>query len=203
MPRRLRQALKRRLVRLSGSRALSAAAGERPPHWAQRLAVEGVDNLHRVSENLYRSAQPSMRGMQELRSLGIRSVINLRAFHCDLSGSAGTGLSNHRLHILTWKVQDVHVVRVLGLLRDVRNAPFLIHCKHGADRTGLMLAMYRIVEQGWSKQDAISEMVNGGYGYHRMWRNILRYIERVDVEHIRVALNRARGFAARLSHRAH
>jgi len=192
MPRRLRQALKRRLVRLRGARALSPAAGERPSHWAQRLAVDGVDNLHRVSDVLYRSAQPSVSGMQELRRLGTKSIINLRAFHCDLSGIAGTGLSNQRLHVLTWKVQDVHVVRVLTMLRDTRNAPFLIHCKHGADRTGLMLAMYRIIEQGWSKEDAICEMVDGGYGYHRMWRNILRYIDRVDVEQIRVALTRRR-----------
>src|SRR4051794_3891172 len=136
MPRRLRQALKRRLVRLRGSRTRREALVERPPQWAQRIALAGVDNLHCVSETLYRSAQPSTRGMQELNKLGIRSVINLRAFHCDLSGSAGTGLVNHRLHVLTWKVEDAHVVRVLSLLRDVRNAPFLIHCKHGADRTG-------------------------------------------------------------------
>jgi protein tyrosine phosphatase (PTP) superfamily phosphohydrolase (DUF442 family) len=186
---------------LRGARAISMAAGERPSHWAQRLAVDGVDNLHRVSDLLYRSAQPSVRGMHELRRLGIKSIINLRAFHCDLSGIAGTGLANQRLHVLTWKVQDVHVVRVLNLLRDTRNAPFLIHCKHGADRTGLMLAMYRIVEQGWSKADAIGEMVDGGYGYHRMWRNILRYIERVDVEYIRVALTRRRGMAMRSRNR--
>jgi hypothetical protein len=53
-----------------------------------------------------------------------------------------------------------------------------------------MSAMFRIVEQGWSKEAAIREMVNGGYGYHRVWGNIVRYIEQVDVERIRARLAR-------------
>ena len=79
---------------------------------------------------------------------------------------------------------------VYSRLRDAHKGPFLIHCKHGADRTGLMSAMFRIVEQGWSKEAAIREMVNGGYGYHRVWGNIVRYIEQVDVERIRARLAR-------------
>ena len=74
------------------------------------------------------------------------------------------------------------------MLRRPENGPFLIHCQHGADRTGLMSAMYRIIEQGWTKEAAIREMIEGGYGYHPMWRNIIRYIEQVDVEKIRKAL---------------
>ena len=166
------------------------AAAHRPVDWAERVALEGVDNLHRVSALIYRSAQPSTLGIRNLRGLGIRSVINLRALHCNLPGLGSTGLLNHRLHVLTWKVQDRQVIRVLTLLRDAHNGPFLIHCKHGADRTGLMSAMFRIVEQGWSKEAAIREMVNGGYGYHRVWGNIVRYIEQVDVERIRARLAR-------------
>jgi protein tyrosine/serine phosphatase len=188
----LRRSLKRRLQALRPLRARKAPTGERPSDWAERIAIDGVDNLHRVNALLYRSAQPSELGMSKLRTLGIRSVINLRAFHCDLSGIAGTGLLSQRLHVLTWKIQDRHVIRVLRLLRDARNAPFLIHCKHGADRTGLMTAMFRIIEQGWSKEAAIREMVEGGYGYHRIWRNIVRYIEHVDVERIRAAVIRHR-----------
>jgi len=184
---RLRDSIRRRLSALR-SRVRESAAEQRPKHWAERVLLEGVDNLHRVSALVYRSAQPSATGMRNLRSLGIKSVINLRAFHCDLAGLDGTGLLNHRLHVLTWKVQDRQVIGVLTTLRDPHNAPFLIHCKHGADRTGLMAAMYRIVEQGWSKEAAIREMMEGGYGYHRVWRNIVRYIEQVDVERIRAAL---------------
>ena len=88
-----------------------------------------------------------------------------------------------------WDVEDAQVVRTLKLLRDADKAPFLIHCQHGADRTGLMVAMFRIVEQGWSKADAIEEMRKGGFGFHALWRNIPRYINKADVEKIRAAVN--------------
>jgi hypothetical protein len=48
-----------------------------------------------------------------------------------------------------------------------------------------MSAMYRIVEQGWSKDEAIREMVDGGYGFHAMWSNIIHYVKNVDIEKIK------------------
>ena len=87
-----------------------------------------------------------------------------------------------------WDVRDEHVVRVLKILRDRSRGPFLVHCQHGADRTGLMMAMYRMVEQGWSREDAMREMTQGGYGFHKTWRNIVRYVQRVDVDKIRAGL---------------
>ena len=48
-----------------------------------------------------------------------------------------------------------------------------------------MSAMYRMVEQGWTKQAAIDELVNGGYGFHPVWQNILQYLNQVDVASIR------------------
>ena len=46
------------------------------------------------------------------------------------------------------------------------SGPVLVHCLHGSDRTGTIVAMYRIVEQGWTREAAIAEMTGGGYGYH-------------------------------------
>ena len=126
--------------------------------------------------------------MRNLERLGVKTVINLRSLHSDKHKIEGTSLLNPQLHILTWKIQDQQVIQVLKMLRRPENGPFLIHCQHGADRTGLMSAMYRIIEQGWTKEAAIREMIEGGYGYHPMWRNIIRYIEQVDVEKIRKAL---------------
>jgi protein tyrosine/serine phosphatase len=161
------------------------AAEPRNPDWAAPLLLEGVPNLHKINENLYRSAQPAREGMKNLEKLGIRTIINLRAFHSDSDEIKGTRLNYRRLHIKTWHIEDEDVIRVLKIVSNPKDAPYLIHCQHGADRTGLMCAMYRIVFQGWTKNAAIEELKNGGYGFHPIWTNIIKYIENIDIEGIK------------------
>jgi protein tyrosine/serine phosphatase len=165
--------------------------GKRPANWAEPIDLEGVPNLHRITPMLYRSEQPTALGMQNLEKLGIRTVINLRAFNDDEDEVRGTKLRTERTKILTWRVDDKHVIEVMNMLKKTENGPFLIHCQHGADRTGLMSAMYRRLEQNWSAEDALAELTDGGYGYHPMWRNIRRYVRSADVEKLRAALESA------------
>jgi protein tyrosine/serine phosphatase len=162
--------------------------GPRPPTWAEPIALEGVPNLHRITPMLYRSEQPTAVGMRNLEKMGIRTIINLRAFNDDEEEVRGTSLRTERTKILTWRVDDRHVIEVMRMLRRAENGPFLIHCQHGADRTGLMSAMYRMLEQDWSADDALAELVDGGYGYHSVWRNIRRYVRSVDVVALRSAI---------------
>ena len=163
----------------------AARAKERPAEWAQPVPLAGAPNLHRVTPELYRGAQPTAAGLRGLKALGVKTVINLRALHSDESLLRGSGLLENRLNVKTWHIEDEDVVRVLKDLRRKENGPFLIHCMHGADRTGVMSAMFRMVEQGWSKAAALREMREGGYGFHPVWRNVVRYVERVDVAAIR------------------
>ncbi len=164
------------------------AAAPRPAQWAEPIELAGVPNLHRITPDLYRSEQPNAEGMKNLEKMGIRTVINLRYFNHDEDEVKGTKLRTERTKILTWRIDDEHVVEVMRMLKKTENGPFLIHCQHGADRTGLMSAMYRILVQDWSKEDALEELTEGGYGYHSMWRNIPRYIESADVEKLRAAI---------------
>ncbi|HTU65458.1 MAG TPA: tyrosine-protein phosphatase [Steroidobacteraceae bacterium] len=170
--------------------AAPAPAPPRPVHWAEPLTLDGVPNLHRITPLLYRSEQPSALGMRNLEKMGIRTIINLRAFNDDEDEVRGTSLRTERTKILTWRVDDRHVIEVMRLLRQTENGPFLIHCQHGADRTGLMSAMYRMLEQDWTAQDALAELTDGGYGYHSMWRNIRRYILSVDVDRLRETIGK-------------
>jgi protein tyrosine/serine phosphatase len=172
-----------------GAPAPPAPATTRPEHWAEPIMLEGVPNLHRISPMLYRSEQPTALGMKNLEKLGIRTVINLRYFNNDDKEVRGTSLRTERTKILTWRIGDKHVIEVMRMLKQSGNGPFLIHCQHGADRTGLMSAMYRVLEQGWTPSDALAELTDGGYGYHSMWKNIRRYLESVDVEKLRAAID--------------
>jgi protein tyrosine/serine phosphatase len=170
---------------------IPAAAAVRPVQWAEPVEMEGVSNLHRISPTLYRSEQPTALGMKNLEKLGIRTVINLRAFNDDKDEVKGTSLRTERVKILTWRIDDKHVIEVMRMLKKAENGPFLIHCQHGADRTGLMSAMYRVLEQGWTPEDALTELIDGGYGYHSMWKNIVRYVRSVDTASLREAIESA------------
>lgn len=163
----------------------SAAEPDRPTQWATPMKVQGVGNLHKINDGLYRSAQPTEEGMKNLEKMGIKTIINLRAFHSDKDKLKGTGLLNNALSVKTWHIEDKDVIRVLKIISKKENGPFLIHCQHGADRTGVMSSMYRIVVQGWSKDEAIREMVDGNYGFHSIWSNIIEYVKDVDVERIK------------------
>lgn len=166
----------------------AATMTPRPANWAEPVALEGVPNLHRLTPTLYRSEQPTARGMQNLEKLGIRTVINLRAFNDDLDEMRGTALRAVHVPVHTWHLETEDIVKVMRELQHPENGPFLIHCQHGADRTGLMSAMYRMLEQHWTADDALAELVDGGYGYHSMWRNIRRYVRSADVDALRSAI---------------
>jgi protein tyrosine/serine phosphatase len=93
---------------------------------------------------------------------------------------------------LPYRTNHVDDADVLKTLRAIQAAqargPVLIHCKHGSDRTGLMAAMYRVVVQGWSKDDALSEMTQGGFGDSTHFKDDVRYVMQADVDKFRSAL---------------
>ena len=167
--------------------AQNAANGNRPAEWALPISVEGALNLHQVGKNFFRSAQPDARGFKTLAAqYGVKTVVSLRAFNADVPLVRGLDLRLVRYKIHTWHIEREDVVGALGSLRRAMGeGPVLLHCQHGADRTGLISALYRIVYQGWSKPAATDEMLNGKFGYHAVWGNIPRFIARVDVERLR------------------
>ena len=152
----------------------------RPEKWAVPMTCGGVPNLHKVSDKLYRSAQPTAEGMTNLVALGIKTVVNLRDNHSDSDEIGGLPLKARRIEIFTGNMKDKYVTDFLSVLDDTNAVPVLVHCQHGADRTGTMCAMYRILREGWTADEAIAEMKNGGYGYHSVWGNLPRFIRKAS-----------------------
>ncbi|WP_035057802.1 dual specificity protein phosphatase family protein [Andreprevotia chitinilytica] len=178
------------LAGLAAPTSAQNATDTRPAQWAQAVPDAPVNNLHRITPKLYRSAQLSKTDVAQLQKLGIKKVISFRAFHSDDEILAGSKIAMQRIPINTWNIRDEDMITALKALRNVdREGPILIHCQHGADRTGLVSALYRVVYQGWSKQQALDELQNGGYGFHAIWQNIKRYLEQVDVEKLRREVN--------------
>ena len=157
----------------------------RPANWAQKIEVAGIKNCFQVTTNLYRGAQPTTEGMAHLKAMGIKTVINLRAFHSDKDKVAGTGLKSVRFETEPWHGEEEDVVRFLKVVTDTNNPPAFVHCERGADRTGMMCAMYRVVVCGWTKPAAIAEMKDGGFGFNPAWKNLVTLIEKADVEKLK------------------
>jgi len=173
------------LVLLSVAYGAQTPQSNRPPHWAQPMQVKGVPNLYKVSDALYRSAQPSAEGMNNLKTIGIETVVNLRSFHSDREEIADTGLAYEHIYMKAWHPEEKEAVRFLQIVTNPRRVPVTVHCEYGADRTGAMCALYRVAVQGWSREEAIEEMVHGGFGFHGAWGNLIRWINALDVERIR------------------
>jgi protein tyrosine/serine phosphatase len=160
-------------------------AASRPPAWAVKLDRPGLPNFFQLTTNLYRGAQPTTRGMAELKALGIKIIVNLRTFHSDDVKISGGGLTQDRLKMEPWRANDDDMVRFLKIVADTNNLPVFVHCERGADRTGTMCAMYRIVFCGWTKPEAIREMKEGGFGFNPAWKNLVNYLERADAEKLK------------------
>jgi len=153
--------------------------------WAVAITKPGLPNLHRVADDLYRGAQPTAEGFRELQAMGVKTVINLRFFFNDREAITGTDLAYEEIPMNTWHAEDEDVVRFLQLVAARERGPFFVHCHYGADRSGLLIGAYRIVVQGWSKEDAIAEMTQGEFGFHVIWQNLVEYIRNLDVEKLR------------------
>lgn len=164
---------------------------QRPAHWARaiRPEVAGLPNLFQVSEGLYRSAQPSAQGFRAARQMGITSVLSLRQTLRDEPLAQGSGLDLARVPMKTRHVAEKGGAKVVTSLRALQDGlargAVLVHCHHGADRTGLIVALYRLLWQGWTREESIAELRLGGFGYHAIWGNIPRYIARVDLDELR------------------
>lgn len=144
-----------------------------------------LDNFHQVSNDIYRSSQPNKSEMLQLEQYGIKSIINLRTVHSDRDAIDGTTLKSYWIRMRAGKITDDKIISVLKLIQSAPK-PLLIHCWHGSDRTGVIIAMYRIIFQNWSKQAAINELLQTKYGYHRnYYPNIIDYLQHVDIAYIK------------------
>jgi len=153
--------------------------------WAQRLDVPGLPNFYKVSDDLYRGAQPTAEGMRQLKKLGIKTIVNLRSMHSDRDKLGDMELAYEHINMTTLNPQTEDIVRFLQIVTDSNRTPVFVHCQHGADRTGMMCAVYRIAVQGWSKDQAIEEMTRGGFGFHSIWKNMVDYIRHLDIDKIK------------------
>lgn len=129
-----------------------------------------VRNVWKVNAGLWRGGQPDEEGLLELKRLGIKTVLCLRfrtsIIDWERSACEKVGLQFISMPLnYTTLPRAPHIERFFNLVDDASNQPVYVHCYHGSDRTGLMLGIFRIARDGWTVQQAYSEMK--ACGFHR------------------------------------
>ena len=140
---------------------------------------DGISNFHAVNDHIYRGAQPSSAGFDNLAKLGIKTVIDLR--EGGAQGRAERKLVEaagmHYIHIPMAGLgapKDEQIGTVLNLLDDSSGWPVFVHCKRGMDRTGTVIACYRVAHDHWDNRKALSEA--HAYGLHWIEQGMQQYI---------------------------
>lgn len=153
-------------------------------------------NLYRVDEKLYRSEQLRYEDKTAIAEHNIKSIVNLRFFKRKTDMKVFADNSNINLinkPLLTWKIKPRDLAEVLWEIeQQQKHGAVLVHCYHGADRTGIVIAMYRVVYQNWTLEDAKAEMQQGGFGYHSVWKNLDKLFTEETISEIKLHLEKFR-----------
>jgi protein tyrosine/serine phosphatase len=184
--------MKRRKFLLAGTAlvTLPAVVFARDAKWANPIKLDGMPNLNLVAPNLYRSAQPTAEGFEAAQEqLHLQTSLSLRETSNDADLLVGTQIDNQLVPMNAAHITDAKVIAALKIIRTAQaKGPVLVHCLHGADRTGVVIAMYRVLYQGWSKDEAIDELKNGGFNFHSIFFNIPHFIQNADIAQFKQAL---------------
>src|ERR1051326_7667021 len=133
----------------------------------------GVTNFHQINSHVCRGAQPSNEGFQSLARIGVKTVIDLResgsraAAERKVVEAAGMRYINIPLNGHAAPTEQ-QVTKLLELLNDQSAGPVFVHCRRGADRTGTILACYRISHDHWDNEKALHEAKSNGMSWTEM-----------------------------------
>ena len=141
---------------------------------ADSTTYSELPRFKQVSETLYRGGQPLDGGLSKLRELGVNTVINLRGAD-DRSRAEETkvralGLNYFNVSLPGWgRPEDARIVRIMEIINAPESGRVFIHCKAGVDRTGVIVAIYRMTHDGWSSDRALAEAERLGMRRTQFW----------------------------------
>jgi protein tyrosine/serine phosphatase len=141
--------------------------------FAQKVSVTGVHNAGKITDHLFRGAQPDTSKLAELKKLGITTIVDLRSesFHTrdvERARAESLGLRFVSIPVGGFSLPtSTQLAQFFSLLRQTPPETVFIHCRFGEDRTGVFIAAYRIAFENWSADQALSEM--NAFGFNHTW----------------------------------
>jgi protein tyrosine/serine phosphatase len=169
--------------------ALSACAGAVTPTGQVTESESGttIPNFAMVSAGLYRGGHPDDDGLAYLQQIGVKTIVDLEigdfieAWPWDITherksaDALGFDFVRQPMSAFTPFVSDEEMDATLAILADSSRQPIFVHCKHGQDRTGLVIGLERVFNEGWAPADAYQEMLD--YGFHTAFVGLNHYFE--------------------------
>ncbi len=143
-----------------------------------------IPNFHKVDESLYRGGKPNKDGWMRLKELGVKTVIDLCGKdeniikEKELVSKLGMDFVNIPLSVYK-KPTDEQVLRFLDIVTDKQRQPVFVHCDSGRDRTGAIIAMYRVVVCGWTIKEAYNEAKSLGFWPYHGNAELKRFIHQL------------------------
>lgn len=169
-------ALSALLAPLPGFAQSSAPATTAPimhSAYGERLKLPGVPNGGKIDDSLFRGAQPRQDGIQQLKNLGVTTIVDLRAEDparatWERRQAESVGIRFVSIPLSGWNPpSNEQVAQFLALFRNNPKEKVYVHCRYGEDRTGVFVAAYRMAMDGWLPQQAMNEMYY--FGFNGMW----------------------------------
>ncbi len=145
--------------------------------YGDKLKIRGIPNPGRINDGFYRGAQPNAQGLEELKKLGITTIVDLRAEDrpkSEWEKKEAERLGMHFVHIPIAGFAaptNEEVVQFLSLFHDPQQKIF-VHCLLGEDRTGVLVATYRMSVQKWPEEQAMREM--NSFGFNGFWHPAMK-----------------------------
>jgi tyrosine-protein phosphatase SIW14 len=143
------------------------------PPIAQKISLPGIPNAGKVSDSLFRGAQPHLSNLAELKKIGITTIVDLRAEFRNTRDQERLQAESLGIHFVSLPIggfsnpTSAQLAEFFTLLRNSSPQKIFVHCEFGQDRTGVFIAAYRIAFEHWSPDQAVSEML--AFGFNRSW----------------------------------
>ena len=171
----------RRIAATAFLAVVSLTAGTQVSWCQADREVRGLPNFGRVTENLYRGGQPTSDGFNALQAMGVGTIVNFRENRTETEKEKRQVESLGMKYIgIPWSANDepssTQIVEFLDLARANANTKVFVHCRRGADRTGVMIAAYRIAIEHRPAAEAVLEMRQFHYDWFFL-PHLRRYVE--------------------------
>lgn len=135
-------------------------------------SYKSIPAFYKVNDTLYRGGKPDIEGLQRLKNMGFKTIVSFQQESDDVNNERAMvhafGMEFYNIPLTVQeRPSDEAVLKFLDIVTNENNFPVFVHCASGRDRTGAMIAMYRVVVEAWTIKEAYQEAkALGFWPYH-------------------------------------